>query len=84
MACRWQGSPGNANGLQGGSRSVTCALCPVMHGAFRQSLDGRDWIHQVSWPSSSGKLTSSCGWCRTLFRKVKPVGENLCIDGKAF
>ena len=32
---------------QGGSHHVACALCPVRCGAFRRTVDGMDWVHQV-------------------------------------
>ena len=47
---RWM-TPEQAVGViqapPGGSRHVTCSLCPVMGGAFRQTLDGAEWVHQV-------------------------------------
>jgi hypothetical protein len=46
---RWQAgqAPGEAPALRGGSRDTTCALCPIKGGAFRQTVDGRHWVHQV-------------------------------------
>ncbi len=32
--------------LDGGSRSVSCALCPIKHGTFRKATNG-EWVHQV-------------------------------------
>lgn len=49
---RWDPSAAAARDA-GGSRTVTCKLCPVRHGAFRQTVDGLHWVHQVySHPSS--------------------------------
>ncbi|GMH43243.1 hypothetical protein BSKO_11165 [Bryopsis sp. KO-2023] len=40
--------PGSDNSkLEGGSRGVECALCPVKCGAFKMSSDGRKWVHVV-------------------------------------
>ena len=33
--------------LEGGSRHVQCAVCPVRNGAFRQTVDSHEWVHQV-------------------------------------
>lgn len=38
--------------LQGGSRSTSCALCPISMGAFKQSTSGEHWIHLVSPPQT--------------------------------
>ena len=32
----------------GGSRQVACSLCPVTGGAFRQTVEGSEWVHQVA------------------------------------
>ncbi len=45
------GSPAGTLKLEGGSRSVPCALCPISLGAFKQSNDG-PWVHLVSWGST--------------------------------
>ncbi|KAK9867403.1 hypothetical protein WJX84_009316, partial [Apatococcus fuscideae] len=42
---RWDPSAAAARDA-GGSRTVTCKLCPVRHGAFRQTVDGHFWVHQ--------------------------------------
>ena len=45
---RWEMTKGTSSGeLQGGSDSVTCALCPVRRGAFKRTLDGTEWVHVV-------------------------------------
>ncbi|GAX72793.1 hypothetical protein CEUSTIGMA_g248.t1 [Chlamydomonas eustigma] len=31
--------------LPGGSTAVTCCLCPVRHGAFKQTTDTAEWVH---------------------------------------
>ncbi len=33
--------------LEGGSLAVDCLLCPVRQGAFRQTVDTHEWVHQV-------------------------------------
>ncbi|KAK9840083.1 hypothetical protein WJX74_003131 [Apatococcus lobatus] len=43
---RWDPSAASARDA-GGSRTVTCKLCPVRHGAFRQTIDGLYWVHQA-------------------------------------
>jgi len=45
------GSPAGALKLEGGSRSVPCALCPISLGAFKQSTDG-PWVHLVRLPTA--------------------------------
>ena len=42
---RWEVQGGQ---LQGGSKAVQCALCPVRQGAFRRTADGNAWMHEVS------------------------------------
>ncbi len=48
---RWEQGPskhGSPNkDLVGGGRSVGCHLCPIKRGAFRQTTDGKYWVHQV-------------------------------------
>ena len=50
-APRWEQGPskhGSPNkDLAGGGRSVRCHLCPIKRGAFRQTTDGKHWVHQV-------------------------------------
>lgn len=33
--------------LPGGSKEAVCALCPIKGGAFRRTVDGTQWVHQV-------------------------------------
>ncbi|CAD7702310.1 unnamed protein product [Ostreobium quekettii] len=33
--------------MEGGSRAVSCALCPVKLGAFKKTTDGESWVHVV-------------------------------------
>ena len=33
--------------LDGGARSVKCALCPIKFGAFKRAEDGQRWVHSV-------------------------------------
>ncbi|EFN53262.1 hypothetical protein CHLNCDRAFT_58651 [Chlorella variabilis] len=33
--------------LEGGSRSCSCALCPIKYGAFKKAEDGRRWVHSA-------------------------------------
>ncbi|KAK9811508.1 hypothetical protein WJX72_005018 [[Myrmecia] bisecta] len=45
---RWEMAGAGGRQLpEGGSRSVQCALCPVAYGAFRQTVDSQEWVHQV-------------------------------------
>lgn len=65
---RWQRGGDSAPPLPGGSSSVTCALCPVTSGAFKQASDGSGrWVHCVCalWHPDT-KLSQSeflCMWC---------------------
>lgn len=49
---RWElhSSPEGRKILEGGSLAAECALCPVRQGAFRQTVDTHQWVHQVSMP----------------------------------
>lgn len=42
---RWQQSEHKP--MDGGGRSCKCALCPVRYGAFRQTVDRTQWVHQA-------------------------------------
>ncbi|KAK9845819.1 hypothetical protein WJX81_003269 [Elliptochloris bilobata] len=46
---RWEtaGEGGGRALPAGGSRSARCILCPVRHGAFRETVDTREWVHEV-------------------------------------
>lgn len=37
----------NRQPLDGGARSVRCALCPIKYGAFKKAEDGQRWVHSV-------------------------------------
>jgi hypothetical protein len=39
--------PEQRSSLPGGSKEVTCFLCPLKYGAFRRSVDGASWVHQT-------------------------------------
>ncbi|KAA6425122.1 MAG: hypothetical protein FRX49_04618 [Trebouxia sp. A1-2] len=41
---RWEVQGGQ---LEGGSKAVQCALCPIRQGAFRRTADGLAWMHEV-------------------------------------
>ena len=41
---RWEVQGGQ---LQGGSKAVQCALCPIKQGAFRRTANGLAWMHEV-------------------------------------
>ena len=68
--------------LEGGSLAVDCLLCPVRQGAFRQTIDTHEWVHQVCpFPESSclicntnsfGLRTTTVGlvsvcWCQSVW-----------------
>ena len=55
---RWELSsgPGGRRTLEGGSLAAECALCPVRCGAFRQTVDTQEWVHQVRHPSLPCRL----------------------------
>lgn len=46
---RWElaASADGRRQLEGGSLTAECALCPIRHGAFRQTVDTHEWVHQV-------------------------------------
>lgn len=46
---RWEsaGEGGVRRLPAGGSRSARCVLCPVRHGAFRETVDTREWVHEA-------------------------------------
>lgn len=47
---RWQlgaGASSSTAPLQGGSHSTSCVLCPVSRGAFKQAVEGGQWVHCV-------------------------------------
>ncbi|KAL4435851.1 hypothetical protein ABPG77_000613 [Micractinium sp. CCAP 211/92] len=43
----WQVAPESRRPLDGGARSVRCALCPIKYGAFKKSENGRHWAHSA-------------------------------------
>ncbi|KAL4458738.1 hypothetical protein ABPG75_013603 [Micractinium tetrahymenae] len=69
----WQLAPENRRPLDGGARSVRCALCPIKYGAFKKSENGRHWVH------------SSCAlWIPETFmsfREVPGVGRREFVAG---
>lgn len=62
---RWQTAHDDgARVLEGGSRSVTCALCPVKHGTFRKATNGQ-WVHLACalWNPSVQVQTVDAAMC---------------------
>ena len=62
--------------MEGGSRAVSCPLCPVKHGAFKRTTDGSAWVHLVCayWQGETSvaqvrplrggvSQVSGCAWC---------------------
>lgn len=61
--CRWEMGVGDVHKpLGGGSLSVECALCPVRHGAFKKTEDGKHWVHLVCalWHPETTANQSKC------------------------
>ena len=56
---RWElaASADGRRQLEGGSLTAECALCPIRHGAFRQTVDTHEWVHQVT-----SAATAKGGW----------------------
>lgn len=54
---RWEsaGEGGRRALPAGGSRSARCILCPVRHGAFRETVDTREWVHEARRPCTPGQ-----------------------------
>lgn len=53
----------NRQPLDGGARSVRCALCPIKYGAFKKAEDGQRWVHSVRCmlEGRSRPLAGGCG-----------------------
>ena len=60
---RWElaASADGRRQLEGGSLTAQCVLCPIRHGAFRQTVDTHEWVHQVTFyaQAEAGSITLS-------------------------
>ena len=66
---RWemQSSTEGRRVLEGGSLAAECLLCPIRQGAFRQTVDTHEWVHQVRLPTEAPILACQarrrdCAW----------------------
>lgn len=53
--------------LEGGSLAAECALCPIRQGAFRQTVDTHQWVHQVGSTYSCSRLCVASAGCDAFF-----------------
>jgi hypothetical protein len=86
--CRWQRGGDTAPPLPGGSSSISCVLCPVTGGAFKQTNDGSGrWVHCVCalWHPETKLAHSKCclgrdavSSCQGVGRDVSQLGAGAC------
>lgn len=73
--------------LPGGSKDVSCALCPIKGGAFRKTIDGKHWVHQACamWhPEVSLRKANECAVVMNLEKIPDERLNNKCsICGQA-
>ncbi|PSC71102.1 peregrin isoform X2 [Micractinium conductrix] len=85
-----QANPDTRRPLEGGGRSVKCALCPIKYGAFKRAEDGHRWVHSACalWlPEPYLSFRELPSGARQEFvggvDKVKGVGTRCAICGLA-
>lgn len=66
--------------LPGGSKEADCALCPIKGGAFRKTIDGSRWVHQVRAPRLCVHLSVYMCVCVSLVFGQSSVGVDFVFD----
>jgi len=67
--------------LPGGSKDAACALCPIKGGAFRKTVDGKQWVHQAcaAWHPEVGlRKSNACAVVTNLDKIPEERLNNRC------